>query len=454
VSLPPGFSNVTPIGSGAVSIVRRAEWMTSGRVVALKSLREGFSAGTPLAKQLEQEARTLAKLSHPNIVLLIDVVKHEGTSHLVLEYVDGENLRDILERRSRLSEALACSIASEVLRGLAHLHSRGFVHRDLKPENILLGKEGLVKLCDFGIATSGSAQIERAEGFGTPAYLAPEVLLGDAASPESDLFALGVCLFEMIAGRRPFDTEATDRGVGLQGRLQARERTNMRLRDREAPLLRTLAPETSRSVERLVAKLLQKRPSERVPTASRALEELLRVSRLEGHGAAHVQIAHVFGGHSEEQHLRKRSVASFAIKMALAGSAFLVLGTSLGLTRDFPPRNLEEGRSVLPLVPKNGGLLRVVVSPWAEVWVDGVKVDTTPFARAIPLSSEKHAITLRHPGAPDEEREVRPSPGETVTLDVTMQIDPGDGGKPDAYGLDAAAPLTRDPEVPRGKIRR
>jgi eukaryotic-like serine/threonine-protein kinase len=453
VSLPPGFNHVTPIGSGAVSIVRRAEWMTSGRVVVLKSLREGFSTGTPLAKQLEQEARTLSKLSHPNIVLLIDVVKHEGTSHLILEYVEGENLREVIDRKNRLSEALACSIASEVLRGLAHVHSRGFVHRDLKPENILIGKEGIVKICDFGIATSGTAQIERAEGFGTPAYLAPEVLLGDAATPESDLFALGVCLFEMIAGRRPFDTDGA-RQVGAQQERQGRERTNMRLRDREAPLLRTLAPETSRSVERLVAKLLQKRPSERIPTASRALEELLRLSRLEGHGAAQVQIAHLFGAHSEEQLLRKRSVASFAIKMALAGSVFLVLGTALGVTRDFPPRNLEEGRSVLPLVPKNGGLLRVVVSPWAEVWVDGVKVDTTPFARAIPLSAEKHTVTLRHPAAPDEEREVRPSPGETVLLDVTMQIDPGDGGKPDASGIDAAPPLTRDPEVPRGKLRR
>jgi eukaryotic-like serine/threonine-protein kinase len=97
--------------------------------------------------------------------------------------------------------------------------------------------------------------------------------------------------------------------------------------------------------------------------------------------------------------------------------------------------------------------LRVVASPWADVWVDGVKVDTTPFARSIPLTPEKHILTFKHPFAPDEERRIEPTAGETLSVDVTMQVEPGDAGVKDS-GADAMAPRTHDPEVPRGKIRR
>lgn len=461
----PGFRAFSPLGSGPLSTVRRAETVEWGRVVAVKSLRTNFSADSPMVHQMEREAKVLAKLSHPNVVLFIDFVRFEGRPHLVLEYVDGEDVRAMLSRRVRLDEDLACAIALEALRGLAHVHARGFVHRDIKPENLLVGREGTVKLCDFGLAKGlGKTDDDRSrahEGFGTPAYMSPEQILGEELGPESDLFSLGITLYEMLSGRRPFDdaTKSASRDF-VEGRGQSPSRApeGHRIRHRPATPLRQVAPEVSTELEAFVMCLVRKRADERFPSAEKALEELSRITHLERHDAPSEVVRAAFEDRPREGRARARSLPRLRLARGFAaiGATFSVLAIAAQALFGAPLGTARPGEVPLELAPKDGATLRVLAEPWAEVWVDGEKVETTPFARPIPLAPRTHFVTFRHPNAPDEAREIHPRPGEGLLIEVTMRVDPGDAGRDGSRGDGGPAEpeLSHDPSVPRSKMKR
>ncbi|MBI4871206.1 MAG: SUMF1/EgtB/PvdO family nonheme iron enzyme [Candidatus Riflebacteria bacterium] len=175
-----------------------------GRQVAVKFVR-----GTgEMVQRLSRESKILATLSHPNLVAVIDSGSDYDTTYLVLEYVDGESLEQLLHREGRVPEARAVAIAEQLLGALRFIHDRGVLHRDLKPGNILLTREGTPKLSDFGLArwTEREATFQTREGLvpGSPTFMSPELLLHGKASPRSDLWALAVTLFRMVAGELPF----------------------------------------------------------------------------------------------------------------------------------------------------------------------------------------------------------------------------------------------------------
>ena len=202
------------LGHGAMGTVYLARDERIGRRVALKQLQlakaqfEDAESAAEFYMRLQREAEVCGSLQHPNIVTLYDVgYDGERISYLALEYVAGETLLDLLKRhRPRpLPVEAALRIAADILRGLAYAHAKGIVHRDVKPANILIGDDGVAKIADFGIARPQQSSMTVAGALmGTPNYMPPEQVKGIPATPRSDLFSLGVLLFEMVAGAKPF----------------------------------------------------------------------------------------------------------------------------------------------------------------------------------------------------------------------------------------------------------
>ena len=199
------FQIVALQGRGGMGQVYRAYDLELGQPVALKFL-SGFRADSRARARLRTEVRLARQISHPNVCRVYDIGEANGELYLSMEYVDGEDLSTSLKRVGRVPALNAIEIARGICTGLAAAHAKGVLHRDLKPGNIMLDTRGEVRIMDFGLAASAAQPLDAAEvRSGTPAYMAPEQLEGRAATPRSDIYALGLVLFELFAGRQPFD---------------------------------------------------------------------------------------------------------------------------------------------------------------------------------------------------------------------------------------------------------
>jgi serine/threonine-protein kinase len=197
------------IGEGGMAVTYRAMDALLGRTVALKVLREQYWHDAEFVERFRREAQSAASLSHANIAAVYDIGKHGDMPYIVMELVEGPNLQEVLKRDGALPVERAVKIAEQVCDALAHAHAKGIVHRDIKPHNILLADGDHVKVTDFGIARARSAEtITKTHAIiGTVAYISPEQAKGEPATPASDLYALGVVLYEMLTGRVPFSGE-------------------------------------------------------------------------------------------------------------------------------------------------------------------------------------------------------------------------------------------------------
>ena len=198
------------VGHGGMSSVYKARDSLLERNVALKILHEQYNADDDFVERFKREARAVAQLQHPNIVTVIDRGEEDDRQFIVFEYIDGENLKERVVRKGRLDVREALEIAAEVARGLAFAHSQGLVHRDVKPQNVLLNGDGRAKVTDFGIARSLAVDSMTQTGtvLGTTNYIAPEQASGEPVDAQSDVYALGVVLYEMLAGEVPFSGES------------------------------------------------------------------------------------------------------------------------------------------------------------------------------------------------------------------------------------------------------
>jgi len=205
------YQIIREIGRGAAAVVYEVQDTQLGRAVALKVLTVGANlmgaARREAIERFYREARAASKLSHPNIAQIYDVGQDGGRHYIAMELCQGVTLRDILRFEGRISEARVKAIALQILNALEAAHAAGIIHRDIKPENIVVGQNDRIKLTDFGIAKvlSDATMTQTGMMLGTPAYMSPEQVLGKSVDARSDLFSLGVVLYECLSGRKPFE---------------------------------------------------------------------------------------------------------------------------------------------------------------------------------------------------------------------------------------------------------
>ncbi|WP_437678411.1 serine/threonine protein kinase [Sorangium sp. So ce131] len=456
------------VSARALTVTYRAEHAELGRAALVKTLKPTVSAASAFAAGLEREAKILARIRHPNIVDIHDFQRDEDRIWLVLEPLSGPTLAALCARAGRLEENAAAAIALEIARGLGHAHERGVVHRELRPERVVVTPSGGVKILEFAAAFDGRLPslpepFEGSDTFARPDYMAPEQILGAETGPQADVFALGVMLFEMLTGVRPFDpprAEGADGaggaggvgGAGGAGGSRApREREDERWADgravahriRSAPPqpLRALLPEVSRGLERVVLRCLEKEPEQRYESGRAVADALAEELSERGQPPARALIvkalaAAKLGGdeplpadvpaarpalaprHAPPLWPDVRRLAG-VFALIVAGGALIELGFR---QQDAAGPPSAEGREP-GAASEERGYLKVLARPWAEVIIDGELIDVTPMARAIPLQAGRHFVTFRHPNAPEEKRTITVSAGQTVTTDVSMRIE-------------------------------
>ena len=249
------------IGTGGMSDVYKAKDHKLNRFVAVKVLKQEFSENTNFVSKFRVEAQAAASLMHPNIVNVYDVGEENGVHYIVMELVEGITLKKYIEKKARLSVKEAVSIAIQACMGLEAAHNNHIIHRDIKPQNIIISKEGKVKVTDFGIAKAATSNTITSNVMGSVHYTSPEQARGGYSDERSDIYSMGITLFEMLTGRVPFNGDTTV-AIAIK---QIQE---------PMPSPRDFVPEIPVSVEQIVLKSTQKSPDRRYQSVGALIEDL------------------------------------------------------------------------------------------------------------------------------------------------------------------------------------
>ena len=396
---------VEEVASGGMAVVYRAVQDPLGRTVAIKALKTSAAAEENVVTRFEREAKSLANLQHENIIHVYDFHRERGAMFIVMEYVQGIDLYDLLEKCGRLPYDVAAIVAMQVARALDYVHYRGIVHRDIKPANIMIARTGGVKVMDFGIARDQSFGdlTEAGTGIGTPAYMSPEQVLGDKLDARSDIFSLGVVLYQMVTGKKPF-VEDERKSAMHKIRLEKHESA------------RSVNPEIPRELNNIIDRCLEKQPRDRWRSAQHmvmALERLLSrhvemnhharlvlfmkgqgvITELEAEEYLNPAALGAGGGALQQPNLQARNVVRAGV--VAHGIVAGVLLLFLGLIHVAPVSATPQSEALLAKERKRG-YLRIDAHPWARVFVDGIEVGVTPVNDAFELREGAHKVRFEH----------------------------------------------------------
>ncbi len=327
------------LGSGGMSTVFLARDDTLERWVAIKVMHREISDQPDQIERFRREARTVAQLSHPNVVAVIDAGEDGGYPYIVLEYVEGETLKQRIDRLGRLPVDEAAAYAIEIGRGLAAAHARRMVHRDVKPQNVLIDSEGRAKVTDFGIARTLEADGLTKTGrvLGTTDYVAPEQAMGQGVDSRSDIYSLGVLLYEMLTGDVPFQAETV---VGVA----------MKHVNEQMPDVQENRPEISSALAAVVERATSKAAKSRYPDMSAFLADLEGALEVEvaRSGSAHGQATSVLDAMpARRKLLTARRVSAAGIVVVLAAvTAALVIAALTGGGGKHTPNAVASGATI------------------------------------------------------------------------------------------------------------
>ena len=252
------------IGLGGMAVVFEAEDLLMHRTVAVKMLKEGVGDDATSVKRFINESKAVSMLSHPNIVSIYDVSVREDLKYIVMEHIHGITLKNYMSRKGKLPVREAVSFTEQILRALDHAHSKGIIHRDIKPQNIMLLKNGMIKVADFGIAKLPSAETVTVtdKAIGTVYYISPEQASGKPIDPRSDLYSVGVMLYEMVTGTLPFSADSPV-SVAL-----------MQIHNTPRPP-RALCPELPLGLQQIILRAMEKDPDRRYQSAREMLRHIV-----------------------------------------------------------------------------------------------------------------------------------------------------------------------------------
>lgn len=255
------YEIIGKIGAGGMSDVYKAKDHVLGRFVAIKVLKQEFSEDVNFVTKFRTEAQSAAGLEHPNIVNIYDVGSENGMHYIVMEYVDGITLKTYIEKKGKLTYKEAVSIAIQVGRGIEAAHNKNIVHRDIKPQNIIISTEGKVKVTDFGIARAATSNTINSDVMGSVHYSSPEQARNGFVDGKSDIYSLGIVMYEMVTGRVPFDGDTTV-AVAIQ-----------HLQEEMVPPT-AYTPDLPISLEKIILKCTQKNPDRRYENMGELLIDL------------------------------------------------------------------------------------------------------------------------------------------------------------------------------------
>ncbi len=413
------YTVLTEIGSGGMAVVYKAEQSSLGRLVAIKELRSELASDPSLITRFEREAKCVAALAHQNIVHIYDYITRGTSMFIVMEFVEGIDLYDLLNKVERLNPDIAAIIALQAARALEYAHFRGVVHRDFKPSNLMITKQGEVKLMDFGIARDESFDDLTRPGtaLGTPAYMSPEQIMGERVDFRSDIFSFGIVLYQMVTGKKPFVEDDT-------------KSVMQRILTEPYVMPRRLYPDIPWSLQRILKKCLEKKPERRYKST-----ELLRRD-LEAYVAKKVRINYagrllIYLNHKDL--ISEGEAKTYVREEDLRSEGNLATDTGRIDARAAVVRPLLMFNTAILAILFAGSLLidwlnlgielgfvRVHAVPWAEVYVDGQLHDVTPFVKPVELSPGKHTVEFKNSYFDPEKRVVEVVAGETKKLTVTL----------------------------------
>ena len=278
------YELVAQQGSGGLSVIYRARDRKLGRIVALKILRPNLTKEPAFLEKFQQEARFVAMMSHPNIVTVHDVGSDGATHYIVMEMIDGNDLKKLIKARGGLPFDKALDYGIQICAGLGFAHRSQLVHADVKPQNLLINREGVLKVTDFGIAqayTDTMPQTRSEVVWGSPHYFAPEQAKGEKPSPASDVYSIGIVLFEMFTGRLPY-VGSSQRELALS-HIQG-----------EIPKAKKFNTELPSDLSNVIAKVMSKRPNDRYKHADQLghiLQEIRERARHSAHSTVSGRVA-------------------------------------------------------------------------------------------------------------------------------------------------------------------
>ena len=257
------YEIVGRIGAGGMSNVYKAKDQKLNRFVAVKVLKPEFSADATFVKKFRVEAQSAAGLSHPNIVNVYDVGEENGIYYIVMELVQGITLKHYIERKGKLDIREVLNISVQIASGMGAAHANRIIHRDIKAQNVIMSRDGKVKVTDFGIAKAADSTTVTTNAAGSVHYISPEQARGGYSDEKSDIYSLGITIYEMVTGRVPYDGENNVSMAlqHIQGNMTPPSQLN---------------PDIPRSVERIILKCTQKKPDLRYSSAKELIMDLRR----------------------------------------------------------------------------------------------------------------------------------------------------------------------------------